>query len=314
MAMMLARLLCDNGHRPLLIGRPTTIAAMAESGESRQLPGMKLPPGIELSDDTSQVAGRKVVFVAVPTQHVRDTLSPMPIDADVLVSCSKGIECSTGKRPTEVLADVAPGARCLAVLSGPNIAEEVVSRKPAGAVIASENEPAMHKVRDLLATDYFRIYTNADVAGVELAGATKNIIALAAGVVDGLGLGDNAKASLITRGLVEITRLGTQLSAAPDTFSGLAGMGDLITTCFSPHGRNRRVGERIGQGERLDDILDDLGSVCEGVPTTRAVLDVAQQRGIDMPIAHAVSLVLSGKRDARAVLTDLMTREPKAEA
>ncbi len=179
--------------------------------------------------------------------------------------------------------------------------------------MACANAGVAEQVRDLFATDYFRVYTSDDVAGVELAGATKNIIAVAAGIVDGLGLGNNAKASLITRGLVEMTRLGEALGARAETFAGLAGMGDLMTTCFSPEGRNRRLGERIGRGDSLDEALASLGSTAEGVPTTKAVLTLAAEHGVEMPITQSVAGVLFDQTDPKSALARLMSRDPKAE-
>ncbi len=227
-----------------------------------------------------------------------------------VVSCAKGIERGTNARPSEAIRR---WVKTVAVLSGPNIAPEVVARKPASAVVACEDRAVAERVRHAFSTAYFRVYTNDDVIGVELAGALKNVIAIAAGIIDGLELGNNAKASLVTRGLVEISRLGVALGARAETFTGLAGMGDLITTCVSPEGRNRRVGEMIGRGMSCDQALASLGSVCEGVPTTRAVLQLAAEHNVDMPIASAVSGVLFDGKDVRAALLELMTREPKSE-
>ena len=314
MAVMCATLLRDNGHGVTLLGREGTIGRMRETGTSAQLPGVTLPEGCALTDDPA-AADSELLVVAVPTQMLDEALAPsegMPICP--AVCCAKGIERQTLRRPTEVVLRRLGTPLFTAALSGPNIAPEVVARKPAGAVVACEDAAVAERVRDAFATDYFRVYTTDDVAGVELAGATKNVIALAAGIVDGLGLGNNAKASLVTRGLVEITRLGVALGARPETFAGLAGMGDLMTTCFSPEGRNRRVGEMVGGGRSLDDALASLGSVCEGVPTTRAVLSLAARHGVEMPIASAVAGVLFEGLDVRAALLDLMRREPKAES
>jgi glycerol-3-phosphate dehydrogenase (NAD(P)+) len=229
-----------------------------------------------------------------------------------VVSCVKGIELTTGRRPSQIIMQDG-GAKAVAVLSGPNIAAEVVRRKPAGAVVACEDAILGERVRATFATDYFRVYTNEDVIGVELAGATKNVIALAAGIIDGLALGNNAKASLITRGIVEIARLGVSLGASAETFYGLAGIGDLITTCVSPEGRNRTVGEAVARGKPLQQVLAELGSVAEGVPTTRAVRELARSRGIELPICEAVYVVLFEGKPVRDAILELMTREPKAE-
>jgi glycerol-3-phosphate dehydrogenase (NAD(P)+) len=185
---------------------------------------------------------------------------------------------------------------------------------PATAVVAAEDEQVAQLVQAVFSTEWFRVYTNQDVIGVELAGATKNIIAIAAGILDGLAAGNNAKAALVTRGLVEITRLGLAMGARADTFNGLAGLGDLITTCVSPEGRNRTVGERIGKGQRLADILATMDSVAEGVPTTRSVMQLASRHQVEMPITAAVHSVLFEGKDAIHALTELMTRDPKPES
>jgi glycerol-3-phosphate dehydrogenase (NAD(P)+) len=201
----------------------------------------------------------------------------------------------------------------LAVLSGPNIAAEIARYLPATAVAASQNEGLAQRVQLVFSTQWFRVYTNTDVIGVELAGATKNVIAIAAGILDGLAAGNNAKAALVTRGLVEITRLAVAMGAQADTFRGLAGLGDLITTCVSPEGRNRSVGEQVGKGRALKEILENMDSVAEGVPTTRAVMELAGKYNVEMPITQAVHSVLFEGQDVIFALTDLMTRDPKAE-
>jgi glycerol-3-phosphate dehydrogenase (NAD(P)+) len=198
-------------------------------------------------------------------------------------------------------------------LSGPNIAAELARYLPATAVAASEDEALARRVQDAFSTQWLRIYTNADVIGVELAGATKNIIAIAAGILDGLGAGNNAKAALVTRGLVEITRLGVAMGASEATFQGLAGVGDLITTCVSPEGRNRTVGEQLGKGRKLQEILGKMNSVAEGVQTTQAVVELAKRYRVEMPITQAVHAVLFEGRDVIGALSDLMSRDPKPE-
>jgi glycerol-3-phosphate dehydrogenase (NAD(P)+) len=201
----------------------------------------------------------------------------------------------------------------LAVLSGPNIAAELARYLPATAVAAASDDALARRVQAAFSAQWFRIYTNNDVTGVELAGATKNVVAIAAGILDGLGAGNNAKAALVTRGLVEITRLGVAMGARETTFQGLAGLGDLITTCVSPEGRNRTVGEQIGKGRGLREILAGMDSVAEGVPTTRAVRELAHRHRVEMPITDAVYRVLFESKDVLAALSDLMTREPKPE-
>jgi glycerol-3-phosphate dehydrogenase (NAD(P)+) len=200
------------------------------------------------------------------------------------------------------------------VLSGPNIAAEIGRKLPATAVAASDDTDLARRVQAVFSTQWFRVYTNSDVLGVELAGATKNVIAIAAGILDGISAGNNAKAALVTRGLVEISRLAAAMGAQAATFAGLAGLGDLITTCVSPEGRNRTVGERIGKGQKLDEILAGMASVAEGVPTTRSVMQLARRHQVQMPITEAVHAVLFEGKEPRRAITELMTREPKAEA
>jgi glycerol-3-phosphate dehydrogenase (NAD(P)+) len=213
---------------------------------------------------------------------------------------------------TTVVSEVVAGHSVVA-LSGPSFAAEVVARHPTAIVAASEQESAAVVAQEALSSNTFRVYTNDDVTGVELAGATKNVIALAAGMLDGLGAGNNAKAALVTRGLVEITRLGVAMGAKEGTFHGLAGVGDLITTCVSPEGRNRSVGEQLGKGRKLDDILGSMNSVAEGVPTTRAVRELARRHRVEMPITESVHAVLFEGRDVIQALSDLMSRDPKPE-
>ncbi len=315
MAVMCARLLDDNGHRVTLVGRPDTIATLRQTRVSKQLPDIPLSDRWMLSDDIGVVGQMNdaIVVYAVPTQTLRQVAASLDGCALPGVVCCKGVECDTGRRPTEILKEAGGGSGPLAVLSGPNIAKEVVDRQPTGTVVACEWDDHANRVRDLFATDYFRVYTTPDTLGVELAGAIKNVIAIAAGVVDGLQLGTNAKASLVTRGLVEMSRLGRHCGARPETFSGLAGMGDLMTTCFSPDGRNRRLGELIGRGRTLEAALKEVGATCEGVSTTRALLGLAETSKVEMPIAKAVAAVLFEGVDMRRALTELMSREPKCE-
>jgi glycerol-3-phosphate dehydrogenase (NAD(P)+) len=229
-----------------------------------------------------------------------------------IVSLTKGIEIDTFRRPTEILAELT-GPRPLAVLSGPSHAEEVARQLPATVVVASRDEELAKKVQQSLVTERFRIYTNADVVGVELAGALKNVIGVAAGICDGLGCGDNAKAALLTRGLAEMTRFGVALGAEPVTFAGLAGMGDLITTCTSSHGRNRAVGLRLAKGERPADILASMTQVAEGVYTAKSVHEKAAAMDLPMPISTEVYRVIYEGKDPRRAVQDLMVRAPKSE-
>jgi glycerol-3-phosphate dehydrogenase (NAD(P)+) len=283
---------------------------------SRHLPGVLLPDNVLVTssiDDATR--GAELLVVAIPTAYLRGTLTsasdriPRSVPA---LSVVKGIENTTFARPSQIVAEIL-GERPVAVLSGPSHAEEFARGLPASVVVAGDDESLCRRVRDALNIGMFRVYTNPDALGVELAGALKNVLGIAAGVCDGLGLGDNAKSSLMTRGLVEITRFGVDLGARPSTFYGLAGIGDVITTCFSRHGRNRRVGERIGRGETLESILSDMVDVAEGVPTTRSVHDQARARGVSVPITDELHDILFQGKPPRAALADLMVRSPKEE-
>ncbi len=287
----------------------------------RFLPGCPLPDGVTVTgDDTQVLAGVELAISAVPTQFMRSVwgrLAGYCPDDLPLCSVAKGIENTTLLRPTQVLADVldAPGdpPRSIAALSGPSIAPEVAARLPATVVVASPDEALARRVQELMSRPYFRIYTNPDLVGVELAGATKNVIAIAAGVLDGLAGGCNAKAALLTRGLVEITRLGAAMGASGETFAGLAGAGDLVTTCFSPVGRNRSFGEAVGKGLTVDEALAATDSVVEGVATTAGVVELARRHGVEMPITEAISRVLTGRCSPADAIADLMTRPLKPE-
>jgi glycerol-3-phosphate dehydrogenase (NAD(P)+) len=288
---------------------------------ARLLRGVKIPQQVRLTaNDSEAFKDCSLIVSAIPTQFMRSVWTRMkkflPDDVPI-VSVAKGIEIDTLMRPTQVIADVislgVKSERKMAALSGPNIAAELARYLPATAVAASSDENLARRVQQLFSTQWFRVYTNSDVVGVELAGAMKNIIAIAAGILDGLSAGNNAKAALVTRGLVEITRLGVAMGATEATFNGLAGLGDLITTCVSPEGRNRTVGEQLGRGKKLKDILGAMDSIAEGVPTTRAVWELAHQRNVEMPITEAVHTVLFEEKDVLHALSDLMSREPKPE-
>jgi glycerol-3-phosphate dehydrogenase (NAD(P)+) len=282
----------------------------------RLLPGVPLPDSIAVTADlAAALADTQLLVVAVPTAYLRGALGPVaPLLAPdcPVVSVVKGIENGTFLRPSEIIRQVL-GERPVAALCGPSHAEEFARRLPCSVVVAATEKPLALTVQELFNTDRFRVYTNPDLAGVELAGALKNIIAIAAGICDGLNYGDNAKAALLTRGIVEITRFGAALGAQADTFAGLAGIGDLITTCYSRFGRNRRVGERLGQGAPLEVILKELHGVAEGVTTCRSVYDMSQARGIDMPITTEVYRVLFEHKPAAAATGSLMMRPLRSE-
>ncbi len=319
MGLVLAMLLDEKGLQPVVWGPfSDDVAALRESKRSLRLPEFRLPDGV-IVEDSGEKAMRGAAFVisAIPTQFSRSVWTKLgtfvPQDA-ILVSVAKGVEESTLLTPVEVLDSVLSGTRrAFVCVSGPTIATELVQHQPATVVAASENQDAARAVQDLLTISWLRVYTHDDVRGVELAGATKNVIALAAGIVDGLELGYNAKSALLARGLAEIARLGVACGARAETFFGIAGVGDLATTCFSPHSRNRTCGERLGRGERLDDILASTKSVVEGVATTRSVKALAEKHAVDLPITNAVHGILFEGLRPKEAISLLMEREPKAE-
>ncbi|MBS3735180.1 MAG: NAD(P)-dependent glycerol-3-phosphate dehydrogenase [Phycisphaerae bacterium] len=315
-----AIMLAENGCRVRLWSAFADAAAdLAQTRENgRFLPGVRLPEPVAVTgEDAEALAGADLAVCAVPSQFIRPVwrrLAPHCPPALPICSVAKGIEQRTQLRPTQVLRDVlGDGNRPVAALSGPSIAPEVVRRQPATVVAASQDVELAEWVQRLFMRPYFRVYTNPDLTGVELAGATKNVIAIAAGILDGLGSGDNAKAALLTRGLAEITRLGVALGAQPETFAGLAGVGDLVTTCISPSGRNRSFGQAIGQGKSRADALAATESVVEGVDTTVSVLGLAERAGVEMPITQAVNGVLFAGTPPSEAIRGLMTRPMKAE-
>jgi glycerol-3-phosphate dehydrogenase (NAD(P)+) len=304
-------------HRVTLwSARPENAGILREQRENvRLLPGVPIPPSVELTADAAAVADADLLVVAIPTVHLRATLAAIAVTlppGKPVLSLTKGVEIATFLRPTEIIAEIL-GDRALAVLSGPSHAEEVGRGRPTSVVTASSDLELARWIQQHFSTDRFRIYTNLDVVGVELAGALKNVIGIAAGIGDGLGLGDNAKAALLTRGLVEIARFGVALGAEQATFWGLAGMGDLITTCFSRHGRNRHVGERLGRGEKIGEILASMNMVAEGVYTTKSVYEKAGKMGISMPITAEVYRVVYEGKNPLAAVNDLMLRDPVHE-
>lgn len=280
------------------------------------LPGFSIPPEVTITaDGACALNDAEIVINAVPCQYMRSVWPALagatPPEA-LYVSVTKGIENDTLHRPSEILGELVGPVR-LVVLSGPSIAREVARGMPATLVAAAPDTDAARAVQTLFSSASLRVYTNDDLVGVELAGAMKNVIALAAGVIDGINAGDNAKAALLTRGLVEITRLGTAMGAKPQTFSGLAGLGDLVTTCISPHGRNRRLGELIGKGLTLEQACGTMNSVVEGVATAKSVVALADRHDVDMPIARAVYEVIFEGKPADQAIRELMVRQPKGE-
>ena len=282
----------------------------------RLLPGVALPERILITGDIDlALRDSEFIVAAIPSQFLRSTLQeirPRLIRNRPIVSVIKGIENETFMRPSEIIAEVL-GSRAVVAVGGPSHAEEIARRMPATVVAASGDLGLARQVQRMFNTERFRVYTNLDLIGVELAAALKNVIAIAAGISDGLGFGDNAKSSLMTRGLVEMTRFGQRFGAEATTFTGLAGMGDLITTCVSPYGRNRGVGVRLGKGETLKQILTSMEAVAEGVATAKSVNDVAEQEGIEMPITSEVFRVLYENRSVIDATRSLMLRPLRAE-
>lgn len=317
----LAILLLDNGHEVALWQFDPMVAEEMRTQRQNRLflPGVSIPDGILISSILEEVIpGRDLLVFAVPSQFMRSVarrVGSLKGTVPLVISGTKGIEHGTLKRMSEVLIEELSGLTLehFAALSGPSHAEEVARRMPTTVVAASVSQNAAETVQQAFMAPYFRVYTSPDVIGIELGGALKNIIALAAGICDGLGLGDNAKGALLTRGLAEITRLGLCMGARAETFAGLSGMGDLVTTCISRHSRNRFVGEEIGKGRRLDDVLSTMVMVAEGIQTTRSAYHLSRRLDVEMPITERVYAVLFGGYDPGKGVRDLMTRDAKPE-
>jgi glycerol-3-phosphate dehydrogenase (NAD(P)+) len=306
-------------HVTLWARRPELAEAIRASGENPDyVPGRALGGVAATARLDEALEGADVVALAVPSHGFRAVLEEarafVPSGALVL-SLAKGLEQGSLKRMTEVAADVLPGHADgrIGVLTGPNIAGEVAAGMPTASVVAMGEEAAASSVQRLFMTDTFRVYTNPDVVGCEIAGVVKNVVALAAGIAQGLGVGDNARAALITRGLAEMTRFGVALGGNPLSFLGLAGIGDIVVTCTSPRSRNRSVGEALGRGRPLAEVLGEMTMVAEGVRSTAAVLDRAAAAGVEMPIAEQVQAVLDGAATPAAAVASLMMREAKSE-
>lgn len=280
------------------------------------LPGIHLPDSIRVTSDINRaLRGSSEVILAVPSQHVRAVCgkaAPFRDKDCLVISATKGLEMESGKRISEVIGEIWGPCR-LAVISGPSHAEEVARGLPTTVVAASRDHEAARRSQDLLMEERFRVYTNDDVIGVELGGAIKNVIAIAAGICDGLGFGDNTKAALLTRGMVEIARLGKAAGARPETFWGLSGIGDLIATSISPYGRNLKLGRMIGEGLSLNEALRSTDMVVEGVKTAAATYHLAAELDVEMPITREIYLVLYENKPPLVAVKDLMTREAKPE-
>jgi len=341
MGTVLGMLLCEKGTGARIWGHDREqLAGIARDRENRKfLTGYKLPAELMFEPDDERImAGADLIVSAVPCQFTRSVWSRLSshVPAGVpVISVTKGIENDTLLRPTQIIAEILDSSEerrtrendgqeshhpssvvhrsALAVLSGPTIADELARKLPATACVACTNEELSKEIQAAFSVPWFRVYTNTDVVGVELAGAMKNVIAIAAGIIDGTGAGDNSKAALLTRGLAEISRLGIAMGARPQTFSGLTGLGDLVTTCISPTGRNRAFGERVGKGQTAEQARNATESVVEGVSTCRSVVALAAQCGVEMPITSAIHEVLFENKPVEAAIADLMTRRLKRE-
>jgi glycerol-3-phosphate dehydrogenase (NAD(P)+) len=298
--------------------RPERAAEIERERENRAyLPGFHLPPRLRVTADLADVVrGREVILLVTPSQRMREharLLAPLLAPGVIVISCSKGLELGTHLRMTQMLAQELPASARIGALSGPNLAREVAQGLPTGSVVASADAGAADRVRLALSTPTFRVYTSDDVVGVELGGALKNIIALGVGVNDGLGYGDNAKATFMTRGLAEMSRLALAAGANPLTLAGLAGLGDLIATCASPLSRNRTLGLELAAGKSLEQALAERKTVTEGVSTTRAALELAANLGVELPITEQIARVLFEGKPVREAVSSLMERDPKHE-
>ena len=327
MATVCALLLESQGAHVTVWGASSEhIAEIIQTRENRRyLPGYRISESIRLTDNEQHaLANADLIVSAIPTQFIRNIwkrLAPIIPTAIPVVSVAKGIENDTLLRPSQIIADVLSQhhddpdkpARPIAAISGPSVADELARCLPATVCIASDDDVLAKRIQTTFTTHWFRVYTNPDMLGIELAGATKNIIALAAGILDGLQAGNNAKSALLSRGLAEITRLGMAMGAKKETFYGIAGVGDLATSCFSPTGRNRTCGEMLGKGKKLDAILEAVTGIVEGVPTTKSVVALADKYRVEMPISQAVYQVLFQGMDPIEGISRLMSRKLKPE-
>ena len=289
----------------------------SEHRNEKYLPGATLPKNLRATGDIAEaVADADVLVMGVPSQGFRSVLEEVKphLRAWVpVISLTKGLELDTRMRMTEIIKEVLPG-HPVGVLTGPNLAREIIAGQAAASVIAMEDEIIVQELQELFRSGLFRVYTNDDVIGCELGGVLKNIIAIAVGMGDGQGAGDNTRSALITRGLAEVTRLGVAMGGRAETFSGLAGMGDMIATCTSPQSRNRHVGVQLGKGRHIDEIIAEMTMVAEGVKSAPAVMALAKEHDISMPIASDVFQVVSGKRTARQAFRGLLRVTPGAES
>ena len=314
----LSIVLHNKGHNVTLWGStPDYVEYLKKHRENKKyLKGIEIPSDLKITSDIAKAQiETDLIVVAIPTPYVRKTIKPLEnhyVLGTPIVSVIKGIENETLMRGSEILRDVL-GEQPIALLLGPSHAEEVARKLPTTVVIACNDIQVAKEIQDIFITERFRVYTNTDVIGVEIGTSVKNVIAIAAGICDGLGFGNNSKAALITRGLAETMRLGVAMGGQRETFSGLTGLGDLITTCVSPYGRNRLVGEQIAKGKKLSQILEEMDQVAEGILTTKSVCKLANKYNVEMPITKEIYNVLFEDKDPIKAVNELMVREPKSE-
>lgn len=318
----LANLLYYNGAKATLWEYDSSYAKALRKKRINNLflPGVKIPDEIEITNDIEEASrGKHFIILATPSQFLRSVIKKIDyknIKNSILVSVAKGIENNSLLTMSEMVKEVFPSldASQIGTLSGPSHAEEVSKRIPTAVVAASESEETAKSIQNLFSSAYFRVYSSTDIKGVELGGAVKNVIAIGAGIIDGAKFGDNTKAAIMTRGIAEIARLGLAFNCKPETFSGLSGMGDLIVTCMSKHSRNRFVGEKIGEGKKLKEVLKSMDMIAEGVETCRSVKALSNKVEVELPIVNEVYRILFEDKDPILATTELMTRDIKAEA
>ncbi|WP_028830037.1 NAD(P)H-dependent glycerol-3-phosphate dehydrogenase [Proteocatella sphenisci] len=314
----LGKLLAEKGNNVFIWGRNINVIndININKENSKYLKNIKLPENLNATSNIEEaLKNTSIVILAVTSQSNRETLNKIKNFIDestIIVNVSKGLEIGTNKRTSEIVQEILPNNKFVS-LSGPSHAEEVAVNMPTTIVSASKSSEAMIRVQELFIKTSVRVYTNSDVTGVELAGAFKNIIALGIGIIDGLGFGDNTKAAMMTRGLVEIVRLSVELGADVSTFFGLAGMGDLIVTCTSPHSRNRRAGILIGKGYTLDEVKTEINMVVEGINATKIAYELSKKLEIDMPIVNEMYKVIFENREIKSAIANLMNRDKKHE-
>lgn len=314
----LAEVLAENGYHPLFWTRSNEISHEINSNHTNSLflPGTKLHKNITATSNIENLQSLDTIIITVPTQYIREVLTQhhCVLKDKIIISGSKGIEVHTLLTVSGILKDIGQtDDDHYVVLSGPSHAEEVVQHVPTTVMAASSNQIQAKYVQNLFNNSYFRVYTSSDTIGAELGGALKNVIAIAAGIIDGLKMGDNTKAALITRGLAEMSRLGTILGADPRTFAGLSGLGDLFVTCSSKHSRNRHVGEEIGKGRNIKEIISEMNMVAEGVATTESAWQLSNTYHVDMPIIEQMHQILFNNKNPMQAIYDLMIREKKSE-